>query len=121
MIAHRYGAPTASIRGSLYDLMYNDAAAQQLLGATRATLLADGLHPTAAGFVVYGDVVAYSVRQTLAAVFANGAAQPSPALGGTAGLPHAISPAAAQQLLHVMPASHVQARYAQTAVHERWR
>uniref|UniRef100_A0A383VWE2 SGNH hydrolase-type esterase domain-containing protein n=1 Tax=Tetradesmus obliquus TaxID=3088 RepID=A0A383VWE2_TETOB len=97
MIAQRYGAPVASIRGSMYDLMYNDTAAQQLLGATRATLLADGLHPTAAGFKVYGDVVAYSVRQTLAAVFASGAAQPSPALGGAAGLPHAISPAAARQ------------------------
>jgi hypothetical protein len=87
----------ASIRDSLYDLMYNDTAAQQLLGATRSSLMADIVHPTAAGFKVFGDVVAYSVRQTLAAVFTGSAAQLSLAPDNTARLPPAISPIAAQQ------------------------
>ncbi|KAF6250340.1 hypothetical protein COO60DRAFT_1465698 [Scenedesmus sp. NREL 46B-D3] len=79
MIARRYGAPMASLRDSLYDLMFNDEAAQQLLGATRSALMAgpSNIHPTAAGFKVFGDVVAFTVRQTLAAVLANGAADPA--------------------------------------------
>jgi hypothetical protein len=98
MVARRYGAPLASLRNSLYDLLYDDAAAQLLLGATRSTLMADYVHPTAAGFKVYGDVVSYTVRQTLSAVFANGADDPfSIALSASGGLPHPISPVAAQQ------------------------
>jgi hypothetical protein len=98
MIARRYGAPTASLRNSLYDLLYDDSSALRLLGATRSTLMADYIHPTAAGFKVYGDVVSYAVRQTLAAVFANGANDPSnDALIASGGLPASISPVAAQQ------------------------
>jgi hypothetical protein len=99
MIAHRYGAPMASIRNSLYDLMFDDAAAQQLLGATRNTLIADTVHPTAAGYRIWGDVVASSVRQTLAAVLADGAPSPAVTLQGSppSGLPPPISHVAAQQ------------------------
>ncbi|WIA33999.1 hypothetical protein OEZ86_012384 [Tetradesmus obliquus] len=60
MIARRYGAPMASIRDSLYSVIYNDAASQQLLGTTRAALMADTVHPNAAGFRVWGDIVAYT-------------------------------------------------------------
>jgi hypothetical protein len=98
MIAQRYGAPTASIRDSLFDLMYNDTAAQQLLGTTRTTLLADPVHPSAAGYRVYGDIVAYSVRQTLAAVISAGAASPADLLQASlSSLPPPISPVAARQ------------------------
>jgi hypothetical protein len=86
----------ASLRNSLYDLLYDDASALRLLGATRSTLMADYIHPTAAGFKVYGDVVSYAVRQTLAAVFANGAGNSITDVP-SAGLPVPISPVAAQQ------------------------
>jgi hypothetical protein len=102
MIARRYGAPQVSLRNTLYDVLLDDAAAQQLLGATRATLMGDPVHPTTAGFKVYADVVAYAVRQTLAAVMANGAANPFASVGavrfvGGGDLPTPISPVAAQQ------------------------
>ncbi|KAF6254129.1 hypothetical protein COO60DRAFT_1462864 [Scenedesmus sp. NREL 46B-D3] len=104
MIARRYGAPIASLRDSLYDLMFNDEAAQQLLGATRSTLMAEpsDIHPTAAGFKVFGDVVAFTVRQTLAAVLANGAADPAASASavkyaGGGDLPLPVSPVAGQQ------------------------
>jgi hypothetical protein len=102
MIARRYGAPQVSLRNTLYDVLLDDAAAQQLLGATRATLMGDPVHPTTAGFKVYADVVAYTLRQTLAAVMANGAADPSASAGAVrfvsgGDLPTLISPVAAQQ------------------------
>ncbi|WIA13856.1 hypothetical protein OEZ85_002430 [Tetradesmus obliquus] len=105
MIARRYGAPMASIRDSLYGLMYNDAASQQLLGATRAALMADPWHANAAGFKAWGDIVACTVRQTLAAVMANGAAEPAALAAAAAtaveyGLPLPVSPVAAQQDTH---------------------
>uniref|UniRef100_A0A383VXF2 SGNH hydrolase-type esterase domain-containing protein n=1 Tax=Tetradesmus obliquus TaxID=3088 RepID=A0A383VXF2_TETOB len=105
MIARHYGAPMASIRDSLYGVIYNDAASQQLLGATRAALMADPWHPNAAGFRVWGDIVAYTVRQTLAAVMANGAAEPAALAAAAAtaveyGLPLPVSPVAAQQDTH---------------------
>ncbi|WIA34002.1 hypothetical protein OEZ86_012387 [Tetradesmus obliquus] len=101
MIARRYGAPTASLRDSLYGLMYNDAVAKQLLGGTRATIIADTVHPTADGFKMYGEIMAYTVRQSLVAVMASGADAPG-ALGAAAaadgsGLPLPVSPVAAQQ------------------------
>jgi hypothetical protein len=100
VIARRYGAPVASVRDSLYDLMYDDAAAQRLLGATRETLLGDPVHPSAAGFKIYGDIVSYTVRETLAAVLASGSvdtAASSFSFTGYEGLPIPISPVAAQQ------------------------
>uniref|UniRef100_A0A383VXD9 SGNH hydrolase-type esterase domain-containing protein n=1 Tax=Tetradesmus obliquus TaxID=3088 RepID=A0A383VXD9_TETOB len=101
MIARRYGAPTASLRDSLYGLMYNDAVAKQLLGETRATIITDNVHPTADGFIMFGEIMAYTVRQSLAAVMASGAEAPG-ALGAAAaadgsGLPLPVSPVAAQQ------------------------
>uniref|UniRef100_A0A383WL49 SGNH hydrolase-type esterase domain-containing protein n=1 Tax=Tetradesmus obliquus TaxID=3088 RepID=A0A383WL49_TETOB len=102
MIARRYGAPMASLRDSLYGLMYNDPLSLQLLGATRLSIITDTIHPTAAGFTMYGEIMAYTVRQALAAVMANGAAEPA-ALGAAAaaaddyGLPLPLSPVAAQQ------------------------
>jgi hypothetical protein len=102
MIARRYGAPLASMRNSLYDLLLDDAAAQQLIGATWATIMGDTVHPTAAGFKIYADVVAYTLRQTLAAVMATGAADPSAGASawrfvGGGNLPIPISPVAVQQ------------------------
>ncbi|WIA34000.1 hypothetical protein OEZ86_012385 [Tetradesmus obliquus] len=106
MVARHYGAPMASIRDSLYGVIYNDAAAQQLLGITRAAMMADTVHPNAAGFRVWGDIVAYTVRQTLAAVMADGAAEPAAlataaaaaaAAAAESGLPLPVSPVAAQQ------------------------
>jgi hypothetical protein len=103
MIARHYGAPTTSLRDSLYGVMFNDALAQQLLGMTRAEVMVDGVHPTGAGFKIYGEIVAYSVRQTLAAVLGNAAAEPvalraiaAAAADGT-GLPMPVSPVAALQ------------------------
>lgn len=101
MVARRYGAPTASLRDSLYGVMYNDAVSKQLLGGTRETIIVDTVHPTADGFKMFGEIMAYTVRQSLAAVMASGADAPG-ALGAAAaadgsGLPLPVSPVAAQQ------------------------
>jgi hypothetical protein len=104
MIARRYGAPLASIREALFDVFLSDESSQQVLGASISQLMANTVHPTAAGFKIYGDVVAYTVRQTLAGVLANGAVDPRPSdtidaavLDGGKDLPLPISPVAAQQ------------------------
>jgi hypothetical protein len=104
MIARRYGAPLASVRDSLYDTFFSSdaAAGQRVLGAPQSMLMADAVHPTAAGFKLYGDIVAYTVRQTLAMVVASGAVDPADSeravqFAGGGDLPIPISPVAAQQ------------------------
>jgi hypothetical protein len=102
MIARRYGAPLASMRDSLYDTFFGSDTGQQLLGALQSTFMADTVHPTAAGFKLYGDIVAYTVRQTLAAALASGAVDPNDSVravqfAGGGDLPLPISPVAAQQ------------------------